>query len=179
MIHRSLACGAVKAVLGLGANLGDPADTFRKAAKAIANVDGVTVTAAAPLYVSRPWGKTDQPDFTNSALLIETQLSPRRLLAALLEVEKELGRIRAEPWGPRVIDIDILVYGEELLAEPELSIPHPHLTERSFALKPLVDLWPTAKIGERPASEILARLDLSDLTPAGAGNWHREPLRRN
>ncbi|MBZ8133849.1 2-amino-4-hydroxy-6-hydroxymethyldihydropteridine diphosphokinase [Afifella sp. IM 167] len=165
--------GAVKAVLGLGGNLGDPAEAFRQAAELLATEEGIEILASAPLYRSAPWGNTDQPEFLNSALLVETELSPRQMLKTILKVEQKLGRVRSERWGPRLIDIDVLVWDEAEISEEALAIPHPHLSERGFALKPLADLWPEAKVKGRTARALLAEVDTSDLVEAAPGGWHR------
>jgi len=167
--------GALKparAVLGLGGNLGEPEEAFRQTAALLAAEKGVTVLASAPLYRSAPWGKTDQPEFLNSALLVETALTPGELLETILKVERKLGRVRTERWGPRLIDIDILVLGEEEIAQEALAIPHPHLTERGFALKPLADLWPEILVKGRRVSEWLEEVGTSDLAEAAPGGWH-------
>ena len=117
--------------------------------------------AVSQLRETEPVGKTDQPEFLNGAVSVETSLSPRELLDALLRVEQELGRVRDEErWGPRTIDLDLLVYGDEIVNEPGLRVPHPRLHERRFALEPLVDLEPELEIpGQGKVSELLAHLD--------------------
>ncbi|WP_034490764.1 2-amino-4-hydroxy-6-hydroxymethyldihydropteridine diphosphokinase [Afifella pfennigii] len=162
----------VRAVLGLGGNLGEPAEAFRQAAALLQARDAVKVLASAPIYASAPWGMTDQPDFLNSALLVETTLSPRGLLETILGVERQLGRVRETRWGPRAIDIDILVYGETEVEEAGLAIPHPFLAERAFALKPLCDLWPQAPVRGRPALAWLAELEAAELRPVAPAGWH-------
>ena len=107
------------------------------------------------VYRTPPWGKLDQPDFLNMAALVETTLPARALLALCLEVERGLGRERRERWGPRLIDIDILTYGEATIDEPDLKVPHPRLTERAFALAPLAEIAPRLD-GRRPDGRGLA-----------------------
>jgi 2-amino-4-hydroxy-6-hydroxymethyldihydropteridine diphosphokinase len=92
------------------------------------------------LYRTKPWGERDQPDFVNAAVLLETPLSPRDLLGELKRLERELGRVETHRWGPRVIDLDILAYDDLTLDEPNLTIPHPRLHERAFALIPLAEI---------------------------------------
>jgi 2-amino-4-hydroxy-6-hydroxymethyldihydropteridine diphosphokinase len=126
--------------LGLGGNLGDPPATFQKALKLIGKF--AQVTRVSKLYKSKPYGFADQPDFYNAAAQLSSKLSPLDLLAQLQEVEKKLGKKVVRENGPRVIDLDLLVYGEEVLDLPELTLPHPGILDRDFVLKPLTDLNP-------------------------------------
>jgi 2-amino-4-hydroxy-6-hydroxymethyldihydropteridine diphosphokinase len=120
---------------------------------------------------SNAWGITDQQDFLNAAVWVATSLAPTDLLAAILAIEVSLGRVRGKKWGPRVIDIDILVYGDEPIDVPGLTIPHPHLTERVFALEPLVEVMPDVVIGKRPARQWLAQLERSGLKKIAGPEW--------
>jgi 2-amino-4-hydroxy-6-hydroxymethyldihydropteridine diphosphokinase len=105
-------------------------------------------------------GVVDQPPFLNGAAALETELSPRELLDALLEVERRLGRERRERWGPRTIDLDLLLHGDAVVDDPGLTVPHPHLHERRFALEPLLDLDPDLVVpGRGRVIDLLARLD--------------------
>ncbi len=121
----------------------------------------IEVLAVSQLRDTDPVGNVDQPIYLNGAVAIDTSLSPRQLLDALLRVEQGLGRVRdGERWGPRTIDLDLLVYGDKIVDEPGLRIPHPRLHQRRFALEPLVDLEPELLIpGRGPVSELLAHLD--------------------
>ena len=144
-----------RAYVGVGANLGD-----RRAAieAAVALLEGVV--AVSELRETDPVGVTDQPAFLNGAVAIETALSARELLDRLLEVERKLGRERRDRWGPRTIDLDLLVYGDETIDEPGLTVPHPRLHERRFALEPLADLDPALEVpGRGRVSDLVARLD--------------------
>lgn len=127
--------------LGLGGNLGDPPATFQQALKLVGEF--AQVTKVSKLYKSKPYGFTDQPDFYNAAAQLSTNLPPLALLAQLQEVEKQLGKKVVRENGPRVIDLDLLVYGEEVLDLSELTLPHPAILDRDFVLKPLTDLNPT------------------------------------
>jgi len=143
------------AYIGLGSNLGDRDATIRAA---IASLPGVV--AVSKLRETEPVGVVDQPRFLNGAARLETELSARQLLDALLAVERELGRERRERWGPRTIDLDLLLYGNETLDEPGLTVPHPHLHERRFALEPLAELDPELVIpGRGPVAVLVAALD--------------------
>jgi 2-amino-4-hydroxy-6-hydroxymethyldihydropteridine diphosphokinase len=124
--------------LGLGTNLGDRAANLTAATAALA--PAVTILARSPVYETPPWGVTDQPDFLNLVVRVETSLEPLALLANLKHLETELGRIPSIRYGPRLIDLDILFYDDLVLNTPELTIPHPHLHERAFVLVPLADL---------------------------------------
>ena len=124
--------------LGLGANLGDRRATMRAAAQLIREV--VTDVRVSSLYESEAWGVTDQPMFLNAVARGLTDLQPLELLEAMQSIETELGRVRNARWGPRAIDIDILLYGAESIDVPRLVVPHPYMTQRSFVLRPLADL---------------------------------------
>lgn len=125
----------------LGSNEGIPLQNLSLAADRIAGQAGPIIARSA-IYRTAPWGKSDQPDFYNQALEITSSMTPRPLLKTLLEIECEMGRVRLERWGPRIIDIDILLFGDLILNEPDLVVPHPGLPFRRFALLPLADLAP-------------------------------------
>ncbi len=130
------------AYLSLGANLGNREETLRNAVKRLAAAEGIEIRAVSSLYETEPWGKTDQPRFLNVAVGLETTLSPEALLAKAQEIENALGRVRHEHWGARTIDVDILhVEGVEQNT-PELTLPHPYMTERAFVLVPLAEIAP-------------------------------------
>ena len=142
------------AYIGLGANIGDREQAIRRAAELL------QVARLSTIRETEPWGNVDQPAFLNAAAELETDLSARALLDRLLEVERDLGRTREGPrWGPRAIDLDLLLYGDETLDEPGLSVPHPHLHERLFVLEPLAELAPDAEVpGRGSVRVLLARL---------------------
>jgi 2-amino-4-hydroxy-6-hydroxymethyldihydropteridine diphosphokinase len=149
-----------RAYVGLGANLGPREQTLHRAVELLAAAGEVDVVAVSKLRETEPVGVVDQPPFLNGAVAVETTLPPRELLGLLLEVERSLGRVRAERWGPRVIDLDLLSYGDELIDEPGLHVPHPRLHERRFALEPLAELDPELEIpGRGQVSALLAALD--------------------
>ena len=150
-----------RAYVGLGANLGPKDVTILRAVELLGAAEGIEVLELSQLRETAPWGVIDQPAFLNGAVALETTLSPRELLDVLLRVERELGRVRdGERWGPRTIDLDLLVYGDEAVDEPGLSVPHPRLHERRFALEPLAELEPELEIpGLGKVSELLAELD--------------------
>ena len=149
-----------RAFVGIGSNLGDREATIRHALSELARVPGVQVVRVSMLRETDPVGITDQPRFLNGAAEIETTLDARGLLDALLAVERTLGRLRTGPrFGPRTIDLDLLVFGGEILDEPGLHVPHPRLHERRFALQPLADLDPRLEIpGRGTVATLLAGL---------------------
>jgi 2-amino-4-hydroxy-6-hydroxymethyldihydropteridine diphosphokinase len=148
------------AYVGLGANLGPREITLLRAVDLLAETEGVEVRAVSQLRETAPVGVVEQPLFLNGAVALDAILSPRELLDRLLEIERGLGRVRDVRWGPRIVDLDLLVYGDQQLDEPGLRIPHPRLHERRFALEPLAELDPDLVIpGQGPVSELLAALD--------------------
>jgi 2-amino-4-hydroxy-6-hydroxymethyldihydropteridine diphosphokinase len=151
-----------RAYVGLGANLGAKEITILRAVELLGAQDGIEVLELSQLRETEPVGNVDQPPFLNGAVALETSLAPRELLDALLRVEQELGRDRSreERWGPRTIDLDLLVYGDEAVEEPGIRVPHPRLHERRFALEPLADLEPELRIpGIGRVSDALSELD--------------------
>ncbi len=159
---------ASRAAVGLGANLGDAVGTLRQAVEVLAARDGVALRAVSHFYRTPAWGRQDQPDFINAVALVDTSLAPRALLDLLLAVEAEFGRHRVagERWGPRSLDLDLLLYGDAVIDMPGLRVPHPHLHERAFALVPLLDVWPDARIpGYGDARDAVSVLEMSNIHP--------------
>ncbi len=152
-----------RAYVGLGTNLGDREGMLRAALGQLANEVGVEIVAVSSFLDTDPVGITDQPRFLNAAAALETELPPRELLARLLAIENRLGRTREGPrFGPRTIDLDLLLYGDEMIDEPGLTVPHPRLHERLFALEPLMELDPGLVVpGLGPLAAIVARLQSS------------------
>jgi 2-amino-4-hydroxy-6-hydroxymethyldihydropteridine diphosphokinase len=136
-----------RVVIGLGSNLGNREGTIAAAIERLGADPGVRVVAISPVYESEPAGGPPQGDYLNAAVLIETDLSGREILERALAVERSLGRIRPAPvaWGPRTMDLDLLWIEGEVIAEPDLDVPHPRLAERPFALRPLLDVAPDAR----------------------------------
>jgi 2-amino-4-hydroxy-6-hydroxymethyldihydropteridine diphosphokinase len=145
-------------LLSLGANLGDPVRTLSLALDRLDQA-GVRITARSRLYRTPPWGLVDQPAFVNLCARAETVLAPRRLLEVVHAIEKGLGRERHIPWGPRLVDIDILTYGELSIEEPGLTIPHPAMTARAFVLVPLCDIAPDQVVAGRRVAEWAGLVD--------------------
>jgi len=124
--------------LSLGSNLGDRQENIETAVKALEELGEILKKSS--VHETKPWGKTDQPDFLNIALKMKTALRPLEFLRKIQAIESELGRIRGEKWGPRTIDIDILLWNDEVIDLPELKVPHPHMTEREFVMRPLCEV---------------------------------------
>ena len=130
------------AYLGLGTNLGDRESYLAQALKELAGLPTIEIGAVSSIYETAPVGLTDQPDFLNLVVSVRTTLSPRELMDALLHIENKMGRVRTVRWGPRVIDLDLLLFGDVRVEVPGLSVPHPRLRERSFVLIPLAEIAP-------------------------------------
>lgn len=138
---------AETAYIALGSNMGNAAANLDEALRALDLVPGVKVTGVSGYYVTAPWGYMDQPDFTNACCRVTTSLSPEALLGVCLGIEAGMGRVRQIKNGPRVIDLDLLLYGEEERFTEELVLPHPRMWEREFVLRPLADLAEDGRIG--------------------------------
>ena len=149
----------MRAYVGLGGNLGDRQAMLDAAVEALRREPGIEVVAVSSFRETDPVGVADQPRFLNGAVAVETGLSARELLDRLLAVERTLGRTReGERFGPRTIDLDLLIYGDEEIDEPGLTVPHPRLAERAFALEPLVELDPALTLPDgRALGELLGR----------------------
>ncbi|WP_436855922.1 2-amino-4-hydroxy-6-hydroxymethyldihydropteridine diphosphokinase [Staphylococcus caeli] len=130
----------VYAYLGLGSNVGERKNQLEEAVSILNSKNGITVTKTSPIYETEPVGFVDQPQFLNQCIEIETSLAPHDLLKECLDVEQQLHRVREVRWGPRTLDVDILLYGDHILEEAELTIPHPRMLERAFVLIPLNDI---------------------------------------
>ena len=148
----------VEVFVGLGSNLGDPSAYLRQALSFLAATEGISGMEVSPFYRSAPVGKLDQAWFVNAVACFRSSLSPADLLALCLEVERRLGRTRHERWGPRTLDIDLLLYGEERIETESLKVPHPEMEKRAFVLRPLWDLRPDLTLAGQPLVDLLARL---------------------
>ncbi|WP_421912892.1 2-amino-4-hydroxy-6-hydroxymethyldihydropteridine diphosphokinase [Mesorhizobium sp.] len=161
--------------LSLGGNLGNPEQSMGAALRILDADDNTRVVAVSSLYRTPPWGKLDQPDFLNAAAEISTTLAPRPLLELCLDAERRLKRVREERWGPRLIDIDILVYGERIIHETGLEVPHPRMLERAFVLAPLAEIAPGLAVGGKSVAERLDAVAVDaagiERLPTGRGWW--------
>lgn len=133
---------AETAYIGLGSNLGDRLLYLSDALEMLDKAGGVSVTKKSPVYETKPVGVTDQPKFLNCAVQVQTTLTPDELLVVCRAIEEKLERVRITKWGPRTIDLDILFYGNKVINEKMLKIPHPRIQDRGFVLKPLMDIAP-------------------------------------
>ena len=153
-------------VLSVGSNLGDRLDTLQGCVRAIGGLKGTDVLAISPVYETDPVGGPAQPDYLNAVLLARTALGPRALLAATQAIEAGFGRVRAERFGPRTLDIDIISFDGEVSDDPVLTLPHPRAHERAFVLAPWHDLDPEASLpGHGPVAALLAAADRDGIRP--------------
>ncbi len=147
------------AYLGLGSNLGDSLAVIGQAIHLLDQLPHSRVLACSSAYRSAPWGVSDQPDFVNAVVALRTRLDPLRLLDHTQALEKSLGRVPTRHWGERVIDLDILLYGQHMVSTPELAIPHPWLGERAFVLLPLLEIAPGTHVpGHGSARDLWQKL---------------------
>jgi 2-amino-4-hydroxy-6-hydroxymethyldihydropteridine diphosphokinase len=164
----------MKAYIGLGSNLGDRESSIRQALDQLARTPETTVVRASSLYDTEPMGVADQPNFLNAVAQLETQLSPRQLLWNLMLIERRLGRVRTQRWGPRTIDLDLLLFGDEVLEEEGLQVPHPEMTRRSFVLVPLVEIEPLLAhpVNGESMLSLLQQLGARPLVKHGSRLWN-------
>lgn len=153
------------AILAFGSNIGDKTANIDAAIAALSGGGDISIVRRSRDFRTPPWGKTDQDWFVNACASIRTGLAPRALLERCQDIERRLGRVRAERWGPRVIDVDILLYRDHQVREPDLVLPHPHIAERAFVLAPLADVAPDFEIGGRTVREMLAVVDHTGVAP--------------
>ena len=160
--------GPVVAFVGLGGNLGEPAATLRAALLALDGLQGTRLLRASRLYRTPAWGVEQQPDFINAVAMLETRLGAPALLESLFVIERQHGRVREaeQRWGPRTLDLDLLLYGDAVIDEPGLRVPHPHLHERAFALLPLLEIAADVEIpGRGLARNAVSLLEKSNIQP--------------
>lgn len=149
--------------IGLGSNIGDKPANIHAALKRIAERGAIRVVAVSSIYRTAPWGYLDQEDFANACALARTELEPKALLAEVKAIEAELGRKDGLRWGPRLIDIDILFYGDRELEFPDLVLPHKEMFRRAFVLAPLAEIAPSLRLGGRSVSEAAAEIGAQDV----------------
>lgn len=157
----------VAAFLGLGSNLGDRLANLQAAVDALQTEPGLWVTASSRVWETAPVGGPPQPDYLNAVIRVETDLSARDLLDVARRAESRLGRVRRERWGARSLDVDILLYDEEQIDEPELVVPHPRMTQRAFVLLPLLELEPDPVLPDGTRLKDV-RVDTGGVTPSAS-----------
>lgn len=153
----------VTAYIGLGGNLGDVFANMKSALRALDLSNQISVKSISNVYKTPPWGMEDQDWFLNACVSVETSLTPQELLKACLEAELELKRVRNVRWGPRTIDLDVLIFGEEHIVEENLQVPHPRIHERAFVLKPMADIAPDLPLQGKTIAEWLKNIDTSEI----------------
>jgi len=153
-----------RAWIGLGANLGERGAAIARALAALDQTPAIAVAVASSAWRARPWGDPDQPDFINAVAAVDTTLSAHELLARMQSIEQALGRKRSvRRWGPRVIDLDLLLFGRQVIDRPGLVVPHPRLAQRAFVLIPLAELAPSLRVpGQGRVDRLAAALDDSE-----------------
>ncbi|WP_312243094.1 2-amino-4-hydroxy-6-hydroxymethyldihydropteridine diphosphokinase [Pantoea sp.] len=153
--------------LALGSNLADPLQQVEEALAALDRIPETQRVATSPFYRTPPYGPPDQPDYLNAAVALETRLTPESLLDQTQRIELAHGRVRkAERWGPRTLDLDILLFGDAVIATPRLTVPHYDMHNRAFMLVPLLEIAPEARLPDgRPLAALLAALDRSAIQP--------------
>lgn len=163
MTHRQT--GRATVYIGLGSNLDNPAEQIRSARIAITQIAGVQELAFSGLYHSAPMGPQDQPNYVNAVMCIATDLPPIDLLSCLQRIEHEQGRVRkGERWGARTLDLDILIYGDQIIELPDLIVPHTGLAERAFVLYPLHEIAPQLQVpGKGGIADLLAKCPMNEL----------------
>ena len=163
-----------RAALGLGSNLGDRRGNLAAAVRGLAEAG--SIAAVSSLYETAPVGGPPQGPFLNAVAVVDTGLAPRSLLDLALALERAAGRRRRVRWGPRTLDVDLLLYGRELVDEPGLQVPHPRLADRRFVLEPLIEAWPEAELPNgRPVSSLLAAVAGQQVTAIAGPGWWEPP----
>jgi 2-amino-4-hydroxy-6-hydroxymethyldihydropteridine diphosphokinase len=164
----------MKVFVGLGSNLGERESMIRLALEDLSRLPGTQLVGASSLYDTEPVGEVDQPNFLNAVAQLESGLSARQLLWNLHLIEKRLGRVRTRRWGPRTMDLDLLLYGDEVIEDPDLRVPHPELALRSFVLVPLLELDPLLvhPVTRETLLHLLSRLNTRPPIKRGSRLWN-------
>ena len=151
------------AAIGLGSNVGDKRANIARAVSLLTSDGDIRLVARSRDYRSAPWGVLEQDWFVNAVITVSTALSARQLLQRCQRVENEMGRVRLRKWGPRLIDVDVLAYRDQVIDEPDLKVPHPLIAERGFVVLPLKEIAPSLSIRGQSLDQMLERLDTADL----------------
>jgi 2-amino-4-hydroxy-6-hydroxymethyldihydropteridine diphosphokinase len=163
------AAPAYDALIGMGSNVGDKAGNIARATALLCMDGAVRLVKQSRLYRSAPWGILEQDWFVNAAAAVATELSAHELLQRCLAVEDEMGRVRQQKWGPRLVDVDVLTYRNQTIDTPDLKVPHPFIEQRSFVLVPLLDLAPGELVRGRTIRELAGAIDTADCVPLTGG----------
>lgn len=156
---------AFDAIIALGSNLGDKVGNINMAIGLLGERGDVRLVCRSRNFATEPWGKIDQDTFVNACISVATSLLPRALLERCKTIERRMGRQLTEKWGPRLIDLDLLVFGDQFINEPDFVLPHPHIAKRAFVLAPLMDIAPELMIADCRVRELHAAIDLSGVQP--------------
>jgi 2-amino-4-hydroxy-6-hydroxymethyldihydropteridine diphosphokinase len=154
---------AFDCIVALGSNLGEKAANIDRAIALLTSRGDVRLLGRSRNYATEPWGKTDQDWFVNAVIAVATRLDPQQLLGRCKEIERAMGRVETEKWGPRIIDLDLLVYRDRNVNDPDLILPHPHIGARAFVLAPLMDIAPDLVIGGLSVRAMYAAIDTSSV----------------
>jgi 2-amino-4-hydroxy-6-hydroxymethyldihydropteridine diphosphokinase len=156
---------AFDCIVALGSNLGDKAANIDRAIALLTAAGDVLLLARSRNYATEPWGKTDQDWFVNAAIAVATQIGPRELLVRCKDIERRMGRVATEKWGPRIIDLDLLIYRDREVNDADLVLPHPHIGARAFVLAPLMDIAPDLVIGGSSVRAMYEAIDAASVKP--------------
>ncbi len=165
MTARKDAAAGFDCIIALGSNLGDKSGNIDEAIELLTERSDIRVVARSRNFATEPWGKLDQDWFVNACIAVATKLLPRELLVRCKDIERRMGRIATEKWGPRIIDLDLLIYRDSVLSEPDLVLPHPHIGERAFVLAPLMDIAPDLVVGGKSVRELFGTIDQAGVRP--------------
>jgi 2-amino-4-hydroxy-6-hydroxymethyldihydropteridine diphosphokinase len=152
-------------IIALGSNLGDKAGNIDLAIELLTTSGDISLVGRSRNFATDPWGKLDQDWFVNACVAVTTKLPPRELLARCKDIERRMGRVATEKWGPRVIDLDLLIYRDTVVHERDLVLPHPHIAERAFVLAPLRDIAPDLIVRGKSVRELLEAIDKGGVRP--------------
>ncbi len=152
-------------IIALGSNLGDKVGNIDRAIELLTANGDISLLSRSRNFATDPWGKLDQDWFVNACVAVTTKLAPRELLLRCKDIERRMGRVAAEKWGPRVIDLDLLIYRDTVLHDPDLVLPHPHIAERAFVLAPLMDIAPDLSVRGKSVRALLEVIDQEGVRP--------------
>ena len=158
------------ALIGIGSNVGDKAQNIARAVSLLTADGAVRLVKASGLYRSPPWGILDQDWFVNAAAAVATDVAAHELLRRCLAVEDEMGRVRRQKWGPRLVDVDVLTYRAQTIDTPDLKVPHPFIEQRPFVLVPMLEIAPEERVRGRTVRDLARAIDVSDCVPLTDGD---------